>query len=536
MDLFNFRFIFLFLSAVGCCNGQDAPLISGQISGVFGKNVTFSTTVKDNEIGNFLTISWVYQKTNSPVVTSAPGGVIVGPGYDGRVFLNTSNGVLNIGPLTSKDSGTYTLNMVTNTAVTRTGSIMLTVLDPVSGVTITSNMNAAVEFNSTVVLTCSALGSALTYQWINGTAPVVADGTHVTISNSTVLTVANVYRNDLVGPIYCTASNLEQAISAPFNLTVSYGPELISMTVNPGPGAQVKGSNVTFSCSAQSSPPATLMWILNGVLLPTTGPVLMLANIAEAQSGNYSCMAYNPKTLRYLASTTASITVIAAISGTNVTGLTTPLIAGNSTGNLTCRAAVGIADTTLWLKDDVPLNPSSRVVFSPDKSSVIINPLQKGDSGTYKCMLSNAISSDSVIFRMNISFGPEEVVVEGKHAIHEQDSITLKCHSLSHPPAAYAWKFNGTQIAVVAAENTITAATFQNTGIYTCVASNAVTGKTISVDHMLSVKKLGEPTDEPEGLTGGQVAGIIIGVVIALVLIVAVVMYMRQKKPIESPY
>lgn len=38
---------------------------------------------------------------------------------------------------------------------------------------------------------------------------------------SSALTIAGVLRTDLLGPIYCTASNsLEKATSAPFNLTV----------------------------------------------------------------------------------------------------------------------------------------------------------------------------------------------------------------------------------------------------------------------------------------------------------------------------
>lgn len=54
--------------------------------------------------------------------------------------------------------------------------------EPVSDVAIKSNLAEAIEHNSTVVLTCSSKGSFITFSWINGTAPIVADGKRLTIT------------------------------------------------------------------------------------------------------------------------------------------------------------------------------------------------------------------------------------------------------------------------------------------------------------------------------------------------------------------
>ncbi|XP_029519347.1 carcinoembryonic antigen-related cell adhesion molecule 1-like [Oncorhynchus nerka] len=537
MDLFNLRSLVILLSAVGCCNGQSV-LPAGPLEGVLGKNVTFKTIIIPTDVGNFITVSWNFNGGSGlvPVVTSAPKGETVGAGYAGRVSLNSSTGVLNLASLTAKDGGDYAVTMVTSTAVQRTGATLLKVLEPVSAVTITSNLNEAVEFNSTVVLTCSAKGSFLTYKWLNGTTPLVTDGKHVTLSaNSTVLTVAGVFRKDLVGPIYCTAfNNLESDNSAPFNLTVTYGPENIAMTVTPTAEIQKKGSNITLTCSAQSSPAAVLQWIHNGVPLSVVGPKLVLDNVAVAQSGNYSCMASNAKTLRYLASTTAKFTVVEAISGAKITGPNGTLVAGNSTANLSCQATTGTADARVWLKNGAALSPSNRVVVSADKSSITIKPVQKEDSGEYQCKLTNAVSTDSASIKIVISFGPETVSVKGVNSVKVTEPVMLKCAAVSLPAATYTWKFNGTLTGVMTAEYGIDAAVATNSGIYTCEASNAVTGLSTSVAHKLSVKEEGAPDD---GLTGGQIAGIVIGVLIALVLIIVGVRYMRRKKtPIESPY
>lgn len=92
--------------------------------------------------------------------------------------------------------------------------------EPVTDVHIVSNLPDPVEINSTVVLTCSAKGS-FTYRWMNGSIPVVADGTHIKLIDNELI-VSEVWRTDLRGPIYCIAENpLESGKSPTFNLTVS---------------------------------------------------------------------------------------------------------------------------------------------------------------------------------------------------------------------------------------------------------------------------------------------------------------------------
>lgn len=59
------------------------------------------------------------------------------------------------------------------------------------------------------------------------------------------------------------------------------------------------GSNITLSCSTISMPPALVNWFKNEVRLSETGPLLKLNKFQENQTGNYSCQAFNNKTLRY---------------------------------------------------------------------------------------------------------------------------------------------------------------------------------------------------------------------------------------------
>lgn len=53
--------------------------------------------------------------------------------------------------------------------------------EPVSQVTIKSDLSEALEQNSTVVLSCSAKGSFLQFTWTNGTKPLTPDGKRITL-------------------------------------------------------------------------------------------------------------------------------------------------------------------------------------------------------------------------------------------------------------------------------------------------------------------------------------------------------------------
>uniref|UniRef100_UPI003AAC792B uncharacterized protein n=1 Tax=Centroberyx gerrardi TaxID=166262 RepID=UPI003AAC792B len=221
MDLLNMKSLLFLLSLIGCCAGQDL-LPVGPVDAVLGRNVTFETLIDPKQ--PFIAIVWSFSDGTDliSIVTVTDAAVTVADGYKGRVSVNRTNRFLTLGPLEAKDNGDYSISLVTATEGTKTGETKLRVLEPVSALTITSSVPEAIEHNSTVVLTCSAKGSFLKFSWSNGTAPIVADGKRLTLTEVSKLTINEVLRSDLMGPIYCTAANkLETERSAPFNQSVS---------------------------------------------------------------------------------------------------------------------------------------------------------------------------------------------------------------------------------------------------------------------------------------------------------------------------
>lgn len=76
----------------------------------------------------------------------------------------------------------------------------------------------------------------------------------------------------------------------------------------------------------------------------------------------------------------------------------------------------------------------------------------------------------------------------GDPAVEVDTNVVLTCSAASVPPANFTWKFNGTKTDVKTAQYQIEAARYKNTGMYMCEAHNAVTGKTSTYTHTLSVK------------------------------------------------
>ncbi|XP_026173568.1 carcinoembryonic antigen-related cell adhesion molecule 5-like [Mastacembelus armatus] len=237
------------------------------------------------------------------------GGVLLGVGFyelfSGRVSFNDLTGALTLSSITVADSGVYVVQssdpkLWANTSITvldETKHMIYTnihrweeliswhilifdsstcfPLVPISNVTLKANQTDLIEFKSSAVVTCSASsGSSLSFLWLNGSSEVTAsDRVQLTDGNST-LTIVNVTRYD----------------QGPF----MYGPDNMALTVNEQITTSfLVGSNLTLLCSAKSNPPAQLQWAFRGELMNTTGPLLELYSISEAQSGPYTCLAFN---------------------------------------------------------------------------------------------------------------------------------------------------------------------------------------------------------------------------------------------------
>ncbi|KAF1388152.1 hypothetical protein PFLUV_G00087250 [Perca fluviatilis] len=256
---------------------------------VVGTSVTLSlfpsTALKSGSwaVGESLILTWLGDQQ------------AVFPSYSGRASVNILTGALSLSSVTVADSGVY---VVQSSEIQLKANASITVLEPISNVTVRANQTELMEFNSSAVATCSvSSGSSLSFLWMNGSSEVTASNRVKLTDRNSTLTIVNVTRYDQ-GPFRCCVSNpVSNGTSNPVNFTISYGPDNMALTVNgQNTTSFLIGSNLTMLCSVQSNPPVQLRWAFRGERVNTTGPLLQLFNVSENRSGAYSCLAFNNHT------------------------------------------------------------------------------------------------------------------------------------------------------------------------------------------------------------------------------------------------
>ncbi|XP_051263033.1 carcinoembryonic antigen-related cell adhesion molecule 5-like [Dicentrarchus labrax] len=464
----------ILLIILGAISGlsHGAGVLPDSLIAVVGETVMFTTTVTPSE-KPFLAVTWRFSDTSNIITSSSVN--LTGPAYTDRITLFTSTASLELRNLALNDSGEYKVNIIPNGGAAQKGSCKLVVYEPVSNVTVTPSSTDLVEFNNSVSLSCSSSGSSLSVDWLNDSSEITASDRVQLTNGGATLTIVSVTRYDQ-GPFRCHVFNaVSNGTSDPVKLSFSYGPDNINLT-SPSKEYYVRGSNITLSCSAVSRPAALFQWFLNGDRLSDTGPELRLMNIQNSQSGNYSCQAFNNKTLRYETSQQSVITVLAPVSNVKVNASTTDILEFSSSSvRLSCSSS-GPSLSFLWLNDSSEVTESDRVRLTDGGTTLTIINATRYDQGPFRCHVSNPVSdgtSDPI--KLLIIFGPENInltLSPSQEYYDEGADISLICSALSGPPALFKWFLNGDPLSDTGPELRLMNIQMSQSGNYSCQAFN----------------------------------------------------------------
>ncbi|XP_078027339.1 hemicentin-1-like [Epinephelus lanceolatus] len=456
---------------------HGAGVLPDNLIAAVGETVTFTTTVTPPATP-FLIVVWSFSDihgAHSSILTSSNTDII-DPAYANRVTLFRPTGSLELRNLTLSDNGEYTVMIIPNGGAQQKGICTLLILAPVSNVVVTPSSTDLVELSSSVRLSCSSSGSSPSFLWLNGSSEVTASDRVQLTDGGATLTIVSVTRYDQ-GPFRCQVSNpVSNGTSDPVNLSISYGPENINLKLSPSQEYYTEGSDIILTCSAVSRPPALFQWFLNADLLSNTGPELRLMNIQMNERGNYSCQAFNNKTLRYQISPPAAITVLAPISNVTVNASTTEILESSSSSvSLSCSAS-GSSPSFLWLNGSSEVTASVRVQLTDGGSTLTIVNMTRYDHGPFRCHVFNHFSnSTSDPVNLLIIYGPENInltISPLQEFYDEGTDITLMCSADSGPPALIHWFLNGDLLSDTGPELRLVNIQKSQSGNYSCQAFN----------------------------------------------------------------
>ncbi|XP_078287890.1 cell adhesion molecule CEACAM5-like [Rhinoraja longicauda] len=431
--------------------------------------------------------------------------LVINPAYSSRVNISLTTGTLTLKTVTKGDSGDYIVavnEQDTNNPATAT--VKLLALEPVSTPNITANGSSFIEYNDTVVLTCLATGTDVSYTWI-GNGSTIANGGRLELSASnSTLTITGVLRSD--GPFACRASNpVSTETSQPFHLNVFYGPDLPIIIPDPNVPLYNAGTEVTLTCSAESEPTAQLEWYHQGVLVQS-GAQLTFLKVSADNNGSYLCSAFNNMTGRFHASS-IQINVQEPVSNVQLHSNRSAAVENQHSVLLTCSSN-GTHLRWEWLLNDKPVQQNDRINISRD--TLLIDPVNRSDAGTYKCIVSNGLNRGSAETTLQVHFGPDNMKITPRSPVNIEvgEDRTLTCSAQSEPIPTYVWS-KGTVGFPKGPKLTISSANKEHSGIYTCHVSNAELRTNNSLTAEVIVQDASLPT------------GAIVGIVIAVIVVVA---------------
>uniref|UniRef100_A0A665UZU7 Heparan sulfate proteoglycan 2 n=1 Tax=Echeneis naucrates TaxID=173247 RepID=A0A665UZU7_ECHNA len=299
-----------------------------------------------------------------------------------------------------------------------------------------------------------------------------------------ILTIQNVQPED-AGVYVCTGSNMFAMDEGSAILYVPEGAQPVA-TISPSVLNVQQGQRAEFRCTVTGNPTPAIEWIggPGNRMSPRAvvrGGVLTFTAVDPADEGDYTCKALNTHgehTAR------VSLFVQSIGLGTQPQVQVSPQnveVHEGDTLRLYCRASGSPTPKLTWLKNGGQIPQQARMERT-DIGTLLIPNIKMSDAGTYMCVGSNSIGSNSAPIKVAVrkaDHSSSVVSIQPSIAdVQEGQSLELNCLASGNPPPQVTWtRLDGNlspRAQVSEGDLQINLATAEDAGSYKCVASNKV--------------------------------------------------------------
>ncbi|XP_068096243.1 hemicentin-1 isoform X2 [Hyperolius riggenbachi] len=474
------QYICLATNAAGSSQKQvellvyDPPLINPGLQNI--------TTMVNHQA----TLTCEVTGTPKPRVEWKKNGQLINPDLDQNMYRFYSLGSLIIISPSVDDTGLYVCS-ATNDAGHDETAVYLSVLVPP---TIADEVtNIFVNKLSSAIIPCTTYGvpQPTVYWFKDGLRLPAKGGSYKTLISGSI----EIPRADLThaGRYTCKAENEVGSAQIHINLHVQEVPiihneaDYLEALVN---------SSITLPCEAIGTPFPTITWQKEGVgiktgdyysILPNGN--LIIASVTQEDGGTYTCIAQNQAG--------------SALGRVRLKVHEPPLIklhqkeytvVVDELVTMICEAYGNPPPEIAWQKDGEPLATSAgpRIIGN---GALQIAYAQPGDSGLYTCIAENVAGSISSSMNLSVLVPPQILKHTKELFVTQSFQVTISCAAHGVPAPTITWTKNNVQVTekrgkyvlMKSGELVLLNAERQDTGNYTCTASN-IAGKDW---HMLSI-------------------------------------------------
>ncbi|XP_068022329.1 LOW QUALITY PROTEIN: uncharacterized protein [Melanerpes formicivorus] len=232
---------------------------------------------------------------------------------------------------------------------------------------------------------------------------------------------------------------------------------------------------------------------------------LRVTSLTPDDTGNYTAAVRHPQ----LDTASATLRVYLPLPQPAVTPAEVTAVE-NETATLTCHSPPG-TDLVTWLRDGTPVAAAGSLSLSPDNRTVRLQPVRRGDGGSYVCEVANAAGANrSEATNVTVLYGPDSVAITPRGPLHLRRGTRLEllCSAAAFPPPRFSWSHQNVTLAT----GPLLALTLGDPGHYWCQATNLALGTGAQASVLLL---------EEQGLPSGAIAGIVVGALLALGLLLA---------------